>query len=63
VEAERRAVLPDSTDASSDKMRQCMRRKGSGINGSWLFVRELFGWRACKNRRAVGGRAGFTPTP
>ena len=24
---------------------------------------EFFGWRACKNRREVGGLAGFTPTP
>ena len=37
--------------------------KGIGINGSWLFVMEFFGWRACKNRRAVGGLAGCTSTP
>ena len=24
---------------------------------------EFFGWRALKNRREVGGVAGFTPTP
>ena len=37
--------------------------KGIGINGSWWLVRALFGGRAGKNRRAVGGFAGFTPTP
>jgi transposase len=63
VEAERRALLHDSTDASIDKIRQFMLRKGIGINGSWLLVMELFGWRAFKNRREVGGLAGFTPTP
>jgi len=26
-------------------------------------VMEFFGWRAFKNRREVGGLAGFTPTP
>jgi transposase len=40
-----------------------MQRKGIGINGAWLVVREFFGWRAFKNRREVGGVAGFTPTP
>src|SRR2546430_8320033 len=63
VEAERRAQLQASTDASLDKVRQLMLLKGIGINGAWLLVMEFFGWRAFKNRREVGGLAGFTPTP
>src|SRR5713226_4097794 len=63
VEAERRAQLHASTDAKIDKGRQLMLLKGIGINGAWLFVMEFFGWRAFKNRREVGGVAGFTPTP
>jgi transposase len=63
VEAERRALLQTSTDASIDKIRQLMMLKGMGINGSWLLVMEFFGWREFKNRREVGGLAGFTPTP
>lgn len=63
VEAERRALLKTSTDASIDKIRQLMLLKGIGINGSWLLVMEFFGWREFKNRREVGGLAGFTPTP
>jgi len=63
VEAERRAQLHASTDASIDKVRQLMLLKGIGINGAWLLVMEFFGWRAFKNRREVGGLAGFTPTP
>jgi transposase len=63
VEAERHALLQTSTDASIDKIRQFMMLKGIGINGSWLLVMEFFGWRAFKNRREVGGLAGFTPTP
>ena len=63
VEAERRAQLQASTDASIDKVRQLMLLKGIGINGAWLLVMEFFGWRQLKNRREVGGLAGFTPTP
>jgi transposase len=63
VEAERRSLLQTSPDASIDKVRQLMMLKGIGINGSWLLVMEFFGWREFKNRREVGGLAGFTPTP
>jgi transposase len=63
VEAERRALLQTSTEASIDKIRQLMMLKGIGINGSWVLVMGFFAWRECKNRREVGGLAGFTPTP
>src|SRR6516165_4557164 len=63
VEAERRAQLQTATDARIEKVRQLMQLKGIGINGAWLLVMEFFGWRALKNRREVGGLAGFTPTP
>jgi transposase len=55
VEAERRAQLQTSSEASLDKVRQLMLLKGIGINGAWVFAREFFGWRAFKNRREVGG--------
>jgi transposase len=63
VEAARRTQLQTSSEASIAKVRQLMLLKGIGINGAWLLVLEFFGWRACKNRREVGGVAGFTPTP
>ena len=63
LEAERRALLQSSQDASIEKVRQLMQLKGIGINGSWLVVMEFFGWRELKNRREVGGLAGLTPTP
>jgi transposase len=63
VEAERRTQLQASTDARIEKVRQLMQLKGIGINGAWLLVMAFFGWRAFKNRREVGGLAGFTPTP
>jgi transposase len=63
IETECRAQLQTSSDASLDKIRQLMQLKGIGINGAWLLVMAFFGWRAFKNRREVGGVAGFTPTP
>lgn len=55
VDAERRAMLHTSQDAPIEQVRQLMHRRGSGINGAWLLVREFFGGRAVKNRREVGG--------
>ena len=63
VEAEHRARLQTSSEASIEQIRQLMLLKGIGINGAWLLVMEFFGWREFKNRREVGGLAGFTPTP
>src|ERR687895_2616230 len=63
LEAERRALLESSQDASIEKVRQLMHLKGIGINGSWLLIMEFFGWRDFTNRREVGGLAGCTPTP
>jgi len=63
VEAERRAQLQTSAEASIAKVRQLMLLQGIGINGAWWLVMEFFGWRAFKNRRKVGRLAGFTPTP
>jgi transposase len=63
LEAERRALLHTSQEAALEKVRQLMHLRGIGINGAWLLVMEFFGWRACKNRREVGGLAGVTPTP
>jgi transposase len=41
VEAERRAQLQTSSDASIDKVRQLMQLKGIGSNGAWLLVMEF----------------------
>jgi transposase len=54
-EAERRALLRPSAEANIEKVRQVMQLKGIGINGSWLLVMEVFGWRQLTTRRAVGG--------
>jgi hypothetical protein len=43
LEAERRALLRSSQEATLEKVRQLMPLKGIGINGAWLFVMEFFG--------------------
>jgi hypothetical protein len=58
LEAERRALLHPSPEASLEKVRQLMQRTGIGINGAWVLVMEFFGWRELKTRREVGGLAG-----
>jgi transposase len=63
LEGERRAMLQSAEDASIAKVRQLMQLRGIGVNGAWGLVRACFAWRACKNRRQVGGLAGVTPTP
>jgi len=63
LEAERRAVLQTAEDAVTKKVQQLLRLKGIGINSAWLFVMECFGWRAFRNRKAVGALRGLTPTP
>jgi hypothetical protein len=55
VEAERRARLHSSQDANLEQGRQWRQLKGLGSKGAWLLVMALFGGRALKTRRAVGG--------
>ena len=38
LEAERRALLESSQDASIEKVRQLLHLKGIGINGAWLLI-------------------------
>jgi len=45
------------------KVRQLLQLAGVGLNGAWLLVFEVFGWRKITNRKQVGALAGMTPTP
>ena len=47
----------------TQKVQQLLMLTGIGINSAWLFVMECFGWRALRNRKAVGAVSGLTPTP
>lgn len=50
-------------DPAVAQVRTLLRLKGIGINSSWLYVREVFGWRELKNRRQVGAIVGLTGSP
>ncbi len=63
LEAERRALLRSAKDPVIEKVLQLNLLKGIGVNSSWLYVMELFGWRELRNRREVGAIIGLTPTP
>jgi transposase len=53
--AERRALLHSAQEASLEQGRQLRQLQGIGLKGAWVLVRALFGWRAWKTRREVGG--------
>jgi transposase len=56
-------VLQTAEDAVTQQVQHLLRLKGIGLNSAWLFVMECFGWRAFRNRKAVGALSGLTPTP
>ncbi len=63
LEAERREILRTRPDPVIDKVLQLNMLRGIGINSSWLYVMEFFGWREFRNAKEVGALAGLTPTP
>jgi transposase len=64
LEKERaRRIRTEDQDSGILKMRKLMCLGGIGVNSSWLYVREVFGWRQIKNRRQMGSIVGLTPTP
>jgi transposase len=63
VEAERADLVKASESPEVEMVRQLLCFRGIGINSSWLYVMEFFGWRQFRNRREVGALAGLTPTP
>jgi len=63
VEAERADLVKISEGPDVEKVRQLLCLRGIGINSSWLYVMECFGWREFGNRRQVGALAGLSPTP
>jgi transposase len=61
-ERERRLV-EEGDHPSIRKVSQLMTLRGIGVNSSWKFVEEFFGWRDFKDRRELGSLSGLTPTP
>jgi transposase len=60
---ERTEVLAETDRKSVEKVERLMSLKGVGLQGAWVLVNEIFGWRTFRNRKEVGAAAGLTPTP
>jgi len=63
VEKERRTELRQGKEPDVEKIKALRRFKGIGDVGSWVMVREFFGWREFRNRKEVGSLAGLAATP
>jgi transposase len=63
LEKQRAREIREDTSTQGDQIRRLMGLGGIGPNGSWLLVREIFGWREIRNRRELGSLAGLAPTP
>ncbi len=63
VEKERRMELRQGAEPDVEKIKALRKLKGIGDVGSWVIVREFFGWRKFRNRKEVGSLAGLTATP
>jgi transposase len=64
LERERaRRIRLDDSDPAVKQVRALLGVKGIGVNSSWLYVREVFGWREIRNRRQVGAIVGLTGSP
>lgn len=62
LEGERsKRIRRDETPLVS-QVRRLLELKGVGLNGAWLLVHELFGWRRIGNRKQLGSMVGLTPT-
>jgi transposase len=60
---EQRRAVRDDGEPQVEQVRRLLGLKGIGQAGAWILVREVFGWRAIKNRRELAALAGLVPTP
>jgi transposase len=63
VKKERERRLENEESESIKKVMQLMTLRGIGMNSSWKFVMEFFGWRNFQNRGELASLSGLTPTP
>jgi transposase len=63
LEKERRDEMKQAEEPDVEKIKTLQILRGIGDVGSWVIVREFFGWRKFKNRKEVGSLAGYTGTP
>jgi transposase len=63
LEKERRQRIRRQASPQVEKVRTLLGLRGIGLNGAWLLIYELFGWRHIRNRRELAALVGLTPTP
>ena len=63
LKKEREQKVAGKETVSVRQVSQLRELCGIGVNSSWVFVMEFFGWRKFHNRREVAALAGLTPTP
>jgi hypothetical protein len=54
LEAERLTALRPRAEPVMEQVRQLMTLRGIGVKSAWLFVMELFAWRALQTSTPVG---------
>ena len=62
LEGERSKRIRRDDTPHVSRIRRLLELKGVGLNGAWLLVHELFGWRQIRNRKELGALVGLTPT-
>lgn len=62
LEGERSKRIRRDDTAQVGQVRRLLELTGVGLNGAWLLVYELFGWRQIRNRKELGAMVGLTPT-
>lgn len=63
LQNQQRRRVRDDAAIDVEKIRMLLDLRGIGPVGSWMLVREIFGWRKIKNRRELASLVGLTPTP
>jgi transposase len=61
LDAQQQAAM--TAAASTTALHRLVQLKGVATTSASVLVDEGLMWRACRNRRQIGGRLGFAPTP
>jgi transposase len=63
LEREQRVALRARRTVVAQQVAQLTQLRGLGMRSMWVYVTELYAWRALTHRRQIGGLLGLTPTP
>ena len=63
LEQRRRELMRAKASPAVEKTWRLFRLRGVGIESSWTYGTEFFGWREFRNGKQVGSLAGLTPMP